>query len=387
MRGELYLVVGLLLWTSCARGGNAAVSPVVKTNPARLYAHYMPWFEAEDGDWGIHWTMATRDPEVVDAGDKRQIAAHYYPLIGPYDSADRDVIEYHLLLMKLSGIDGVLIDWYGAHEVRDYGGNRRNAEALIARLDEVGLDFAMVYEDFTAEYAADTALVAAQADLRYARDHYFAHERYVRVGGAPLLLVFGPRLFETPAAWGHILSGIEPRPHLLTLWHQSADAGAWAAGEFAWVDRGHIDDLDSYYAGQGAFGAAYPGFRDYYREGGWGDGLGWTIAHDEDATLAATLARARRAEVPFVQLVTWNDFGEGTMIEPTREFGFSLLEQVQAFAGVEHGVADLELVHALYLARKRHAGDADAQAALDRVFRLVAGLALAEAAAVLKELD
>ena len=91
MRGELYLVVGLLLWASCARGGNAAVSPVGKTNPARLYAHYMPWVEAADGDWSIQWTMATRDPEVVDAGGKRQIAAHYYPLIGPYDSADRDV--------------------------------------------------------------------------------------------------------------------------------------------------------------------------------------------------------------------------------------------------------------------------------------------------------
>ena len=130
--------------------------------------------------------MATRDPEVVDAGGKRQIAAHYYPLIGPYDSADRDVIEYHLLMMKLSGIDGVLIDWYGAHEVRDYGGNRRNAEALIARLarlDEVGLDFAMVYEDFTAEYAADTALVAAQADLRYARDQYF-RARALCAGGS-----------------------------------------------------------------------------------------------------------------------------------------------------------------------------------------------------------
>ena len=50
-------------------------------------------------------------------------------------------------------------------------------------------------------------------------------------------------------------------------------------------------------------------------------------------------------------------------------------------------MADLELVHALYLARKRHAGDAGAQAAWVRVFRLVAGLALAEAAAVLIELD
>ena len=98
---------------------------VVKSNPAKVYAHYMPWFESKEvnGKWGIHWTMATRDPENIVDG-KREIASHFYPLIGPYSSIDPDVIEYHLLLMKLCGIDGVLIDWYGSYEVSDYKQNR-----------------------------------------------------------------------------------------------------------------------------------------------------------------------------------------------------------------------------------------------------------------------
>ena len=105
---------------------------VTKTNPVKVYAHYMPWFEnSANGRWGMHWTMATADPNAVDADGKRQIAAHFYPLIGPYSSSDPDLIEYHLLLMKLAGIDGVLIDWYGTHDVYDYRANKRNAEALV----------------------------------------------------------------------------------------------------------------------------------------------------------------------------------------------------------------------------------------------------------------
>ncbi|HIL07904.1 MAG TPA: endo-alpha-mannosidase, partial [Candidatus Latescibacteria bacterium] len=116
MRSKLVICCGFLLWLGCAKGGGRPVSPqivsgpvaVLKTNPAKVYAHYMPWFEnSANGQWGMHWTMATVDPDAVDADGKRQIAAHFYPLIGPYSSSDPDLIEYHLLLMKLAGIDGV----------------------------------------------------------------------------------------------------------------------------------------------------------------------------------------------------------------------------------------------------------------------------------------
>jgi len=48
--------------------------------------------------------MGHFNPDVI-TNRKHQIASWYYPLIGPYDSLDPAVLEYHVLLMKLAGID------------------------------------------------------------------------------------------------------------------------------------------------------------------------------------------------------------------------------------------------------------------------------------------
>ena len=56
------------------------------------------------------------DPSISVRG-RRSIASHFYPLIGAYDSGDRNVLRYHFSLMKLSGIDGIIIDWYGLEAV------------------------------------------------------------------------------------------------------------------------------------------------------------------------------------------------------------------------------------------------------------------------------
>src|SRR5690606_25897973 len=124
---------------------------VTKTNSTKIYMHYMPWFETKESSgnnqWGYHWTMANKNPDNVDVNGQREIASHYYPLIGPYHSGDRDVIENHLLLMKYSGVDGVLIDWYGTYDINDFKALKENSEQLIDMLDEVGLKFAIVYED------------------------------------------------------------------------------------------------------------------------------------------------------------------------------------------------------------------------------------------------
>ena len=87
----------------------------------------MPWYMAKphSQQWGWHWTMGTFDPEGHNGGQPT-IASHYHPIIGPYDSGDPDVLEYHALLMKLAGIDGVVIDWYGTVDFLDYGLNHRN---------------------------------------------------------------------------------------------------------------------------------------------------------------------------------------------------------------------------------------------------------------------
>ena len=74
--------------------------------PWRLY------YEAED--------QAGLQPPKCDAafsgdlyisGDIKDIASTYYPSIGPYDTADPDVAEYHVLLAKAAGIDGFMCEF------------------------------------------------------------------------------------------------------------------------------------------------------------------------------------------------------------------------------------------------------------------------------------
>lgn len=372
-----------------------AAVDVSKSNSTKIYMHYMPWFESKDinGYWGSHWTMATQNPDIIDNNGRRQIASYLYPLIGPYSSMDKDVIEYHLLLMKLAGVDGLFIDWYGSYDVLDYGQNLINSEALIDRLDETGLQFAIVYEDFTAENVAvqgraSSALVAARADMRYLANNYFSNGQYIQIDNNPLFLTFGPRYFKTENDWTQIFSVISAQPKFLTLWYQSMQAGDNADGEFAWVYEDHLTGLENFYNLRAtgfdiAIGAAYPGFKDFYDKGGWPSNIDWQIAYNSAGTLSATLDAAGTAGISVLQLVTWNDFGEGTVLEPTVEFGFSFLEKIQDFTGVSYNTSDLELVYQLYKYRKQFAGDSAIQLKLDQVFYYMVSLQLDKARALI----
>jgi hypothetical protein len=95
------------------------------------------------------------------------------------------------------------------------------------------------------------------------------------------------------------------------------------------------------------------------------------------------LAEQYSNNIDFLQLATFNDFGEGTMFEPTIETGFDYLKQVQQFTGVPYGEAELQLVYRLYLARKKYAANALIQVNLDAVSNLLAALDIPSAIGLL----
>jgi glycoprotein endo-alpha-1,2-mannosidase len=372
---------------------------VVKTNPMQVYMHMMPWFQGKEisGYWGSHWKMANKNPDViVDAvTGKRQIASHYYPLIGPYDSKDPDVVEYQLLLMKYAGVDAVLIDWYGSHTLNDYRLNLNGTNAIIGKTDEVGLEFSVVYEEYTAGVVEDntskTAIAAAQEDMLYLESYYFSNEQYLELDNAPVLLTFGPRFFKQPSQWSEIFSRLSRKPKFLPLWNHGGFTGDTDNGEFSWVDfNPSLSELNSFY-NKGPhveilIGSAYPRFHDFYEEGGWGESYGY-VDDQDGATLEATLLKAKERNAKYVQLVTWNDFGEGTVIEPTLDEGFSSLQAIQQFTGVSYGLEELELIHMYYLKKKELKGDPEAVIALEKIFQCLCDLEVAEAKELMEQLD
>jgi len=378
----------LLTGRSALTGVSASAVAIPKSTGKKIFIHWMPWFEtpASRGAWGYHWKMNTRNPDVIVNG-KRQIAAYYYPKTGPYASGDPDIIEYQLLLMKYAGADGVFIDWPGTRQRYDYPDNLANSNALINKLGAVGLQFGIVHEDrnWDPGMAAD-----AHGDFTYMQSNYFSQSNYLKTNNAPVVLNFGPITFHQPAEWDVILNGLNPRPKVIPLYGFTGQVGSNnAGGEFPWIYQDHPTVVNNYYAQAGSFplsiGVVYPGFNSFYAAGG-ADGPTWQIPFNGTGTFSTMLDKALSSGVNIIQFATWNDYGEGTIIEPTDEYGYSFLTIMQQKLGIPYGQHELELVSRLYNARKQYAGNGSVQQQLNQVFTYLANLQVSQAENLLNTL-
>jgi hypothetical protein len=373
-------------------------SPVAvkKTNTVAVYMHYMPWFEtpstSANGRWGSHWTMSNQDPHVIDAAGKRRIASKHYPLIGPYSSGDDDVLDYHTLLMKYAGIDGILLDWFGSSGVHDYGAIQSNSEKLWRLMPRTGLKMGIVYEDQTVPVViaakGGTAAQVMAADFAYLERVMFNSPSYLTIQQKPVILVYGPAQIKSAAAWTQALSSLVKKPLMLGLW-----GTGFGDGQYSWVDNStnnHLGWLTNFEATIRPktpyyFSAAYAGFDDFYTQGGWPDCCHWRI-EPSVATLDATLKIATDHQSQYVQLVTWNDFGEGTALEPTREYGFDFLLRIQQFTGVSYGRSELELIYKWYLMRKKYADNPAIQTQLTQAYDDLVTLRVEAAKTILNQM-
>lgn len=352
-----------------------------------VLAHYMPWYQVERGpgegsstSWGWHWTMNHFDPD-TQLGDRRQIASHFYPAIGPYDSSDPAVLEYHLLLMKTAGIDGVIVDWYGLSDLNDYAMLHRNTEALFAAASRFGMKFSICYEDQTIPFLVQAGRLERSAQVRHAiseinaiADLWFSQPNYVRIDDKPVLLSFGNTGLSDDE-WKQCVEGLKTKVAYFSE-HTRRDG---AVGAYDWpvpsmgskaTDR--FTKLSSDWSH--AIPVAFPRFVDIYAEAKVNAGY----EHLDDwggETFKQTLRRASQFDAAIVQVATWNDWGEGTQIEPSREYGFRDLEVLQSYRRkfvdpkFSARADDLRLPLSLWKMRQQ---SADVSDDLDAIARLIA---------------
>jgi hypothetical protein len=276
---------------------------------------------------------------------KGELATHDRPLLGPYDSSDPAVISTQVALMKAAGIDGAIIDWNGPDGFADYVMIHRNTTLLIAELKKAGLKFALCVEDNPGHrFMKERKLTREQATLQIAASfawvdtHWLTDPAYVRLSGRPLLMIFGPQ-YLGEAEWSAIRPTLKQNPLTLALPHLSRRPGI--DGAFAWIPVSDgkavaadvwTKELATLYVGESKAGrplvaVAFPGYHDYYAQAGAGKSYG-SIGHRDGRTFAESFDQAMRSGAPFVQIATWNDYGEGTGIEPTAERGTRDLEVI-----------------------------------------------------------
>jgi hypothetical protein len=362
-------------------------------------AYYMPWYAAKPVHdvWGWHWTMDHFNPDNIRVTGEREIASWYYPLIGPYDSTDEAVLEYHVLLMKLAGIDGVVVDWYGASDFLDYGANHQATLKLFQIARKAGLKFAVCYEDQTIRHlidggrlTADQAVAHASQEMMCLQTNFFGETNYLRLQGRPVLLNFGPQFFTASTNWAQIFSVLEPS-NQPAFFNEDNPLPA-STGAFSWPPMWMSQNpgtggvlsgaaLDTYLADfekkalswPAYISSAFPRFHDIYQRAGSRNYWGYLGDRHGD-TFRDTLSRAMTNASFMVQIVTWNDFGEGTAIEPTKEYGWRDLGIIQKMRRqyldprFDFGTNDLACALQFFELRKQAGTNASQSVQLEQIF-------------------
>ena len=140
----------LVLPTSAwARGGE----PSRQAPSARVGVFYYPWFATPQRDGAFaHWQQGGSSPPAV-------VASGFYPARGPYSSSDALVLEAQMREIAAAGIGTVISSWWGRGSVED----RRLPQVLSAARSN-GLAVAAHLEPYGGRSVATT-----EADIAYLR--------------------------------------------------------------------------------------------------------------------------------------------------------------------------------------------------------------------------
>ena len=379
------------------RSPNVAGAAARAAAPQVVLAHYMPWFEAKpfSPKWGWHWTMKAFNPDEIVDGQPR-IASHYHPLIGPYDSSDVAVLEYHLLTMKLAGIDGVIVDWYGLTDFRDYAILHRNTTRLLETAERLKLKFVICYEDQTIPALVDAKRIATADRIKHAANevqwlgkYWFKSPSYLRLDGKPVLLSFGQTGLSSDE-WAECLQQAAVPVNYFSQQHRRSAA----IGAFDWpTPSDPLGAFERFHktarTWPHSIPVAFPRFVDIYAEAKVGPSYG-RFNDDQGKSFRRMLERAFQSKAANVQIATWNDWGEGTQIEPSHEFGYRDLETIWTLRR-EHSptsiaatrLEDLRLPARLLELRKKPSST-EVSKQLDRIAQLLSEAQCRESEALLR---
>lgn len=242
-----------------------------------------------------------------------------------YTSSDPKQISSQISDMLSRGIQGAIIPWYGPDSY-----NATMAVNFMQAAQSSGnFEFSLRIEgDTVLAYSRQNGCdVTTQFidDLNYVANTFFGSTAYTKVSGRPLVHVFGLEAYYVD--WDKVHSSVIGNP-MFIIRHRRAFSDADADGGYSWlqIDPSNPDDEklsylhDFYSAAQPsskhALGSVYKGFND--TGASWSSnriinqhcGLTWLDTFAEAGTHYST-----SQELAAIQVVTWNDYEEGTEIE------------------------------------------------------------------------
>jgi hypothetical protein len=282
-------------------------------------------------------------PEQIKAASDRPVMAFYYPWYEPsdwsydrmsdlptpkYSGGDDGALRRHIQQADDAGIDALICTWYGPSEDR----LNRRCRRLLQLAQESGRDIqvAIIPDQSAAFDPAMRTVDGLAGALDVLRREFMASPAYFRFQGKPVVFWFNPPSLGGVDAWNTLRQRADPARE--QFWFGGSDnfgyldvydalyyfdiswEGAPGAAMASYARR-----LDSYNQSRGTqrpfVGTVMPGYNDLKVRGG----------HARDRAngdyYRGTWQTAIDRNAAAVVLTSFNEFFEGSHIEPSEQYG------------------------------------------------------------------
>jgi glycoprotein endo-alpha-1,2-mannosidase len=146
--------------------------------PRKVMAFYYTWYGRPEnhGNW-FQWHDVKPDEHDI-------ASSTHYPARGAYDSHDPETIDYHIQLAKDHGVDAFICTWWGQGHFVDRAFTR-----VLDRAKEKDFEVTIYWEDAPDEGWKKVS--QAVDDLVYVLEKYGSHPAFLKIDGKPVIFVYG----------------------------------------------------------------------------------------------------------------------------------------------------------------------------------------------------
>lgn len=318
-----------------------------------VLAFYYPWYHTVDYSGYCTWNFGGLKYEEKDALCAENKNAPHMPTAGLYDSLDPEVIRRHLDESRKAGIDGWIVSWWGIKHDTDVLDLILSEAATHAPGFKISLYYEMIpgcrgyrCEEKTKEERTQAVL----EDFRYLRDRYFSHGSFLKVSGRPVVFVYMRAMLQGGRAWPDTVEAIRREMDVFL----SADVMMTFLTPVPTKGFDQVHFYNQVYE-LAIFSPRLVDYRGFVKRASW-SGLGSAVTvipgYDErlvpgrpglhlnrkdGATYRIVWEKALAADPDWILITSWNEWYEGSEIEPSVESGDKYLEITAEYSAAFKG--------------------------------------------------
>lgn len=305
-----------------------------KVDP-RVFCFYYNWYgNVEHNGQEVHWAHgvignSSYDGPMDPIPGKDNIAANFYPELGNYSSTDPETIARHVKMMADARVGVIVVTWWGKNDFGTPG-----LSYLFDEADKYGMKVCFHIEPYGGRGA-----VSVRENIIDLTDMYGDHNAYYRLDGKPAFFIYDS--YITPASeWARVFTE-DGDLSIRGTKYDAVGIGLWVKeNEQDYFLESGLDGFYTYFAADGfTYGSTAKNWKGIQEWASANDkifipcvGPGYidtrvrpwnasTTRDREDGKYYERMFKSAIASgAPYIGITSFNEWHEGTQIEPAVPF-------------------------------------------------------------------